>query len=187
MRFDQDLHRRRSIRLPGHDYASSGAYFITMVTKDRECLFGGVSAGEIRLSEFGDIVVREWLRSAEIRKELSLDAFVVMPNHLHAIAHIRRVGAHGRAPLRTSSDGVRVRPERSVGSLVAGFKAAATKAINQSRTTPGVPVWQRNYYERIIRNEAELARIRQYIWENPATWLADPENPAVATPRLTPA
>jgi putative transposase len=187
MRFNQDVHHRRSIRLPDHDYASSGAYFITMVTKDRDCLFGEVFDGEIRLSAFGEVVAREWSRSPEIREELSLDSFVVMPNHLHAIVHIRTVGAHGRAPLRTSGDGLPSRPERLLGSLVAGFKAAATKTINQIRETPGVPVWQRNYYERIIRSEAELARIRQYIRDNPANWDADPENPSIAKSKIRPA
>jgi len=183
MPFNQDVHHRRSIRLPGHDYSSDGAYFVTIVTRERELLFGDVIAGEMRLNPYGMVVVREWTRSAEIRKELSLDSFVVMPNHLHAIVHIRGVGAHGRAPLRTPrpADSPSRKPQ-SLGSLVAGFKASATKAINLLHDTPGVPVWQRNYYERVIRDQIELARIRQYIADNPANWQSDPENPAVAAP-----
>jgi REP element-mobilizing transposase RayT len=181
MALDRDAYHRRSIRLPTHNYASPGAYFITIVTRDRECLFGDVTNGAVVLNPAGDVVAREWQRSAEVRKEISLDSFVVMPNHLHAIVHLRAVGAHGRAPLRTPRrDDVPFRPPRSLGALVAGFKSSATKAVNILRDTPGVPVWQRNYFERTIRNQAELARIRQYIRDNPANWHADPENPSVA-------
>lgn len=181
MPFDRDAHHRRSIRLPGHDYASTGAYFVTIVTKERECLFGDVVHGEARLNSFGDVIARESARSAEIRKEISLDSFVVMPNHMHAIVHIRSVGAHDRAPLRTPRPGdLPLRRPRSLGALIAGFKSSATKTINLMRDAPGVPIWQRNYYERVIRNADDLARICQYIKDNPANWQADPENPLVA-------
>ena len=115
-------------------------------------------------------------RSAEIRPGVKLDVFQVMPNHLHGIvifddtsAEEIFVGAHSRAPS--------FRQPRSLGSLIGGFKSAATKRTNQLRGTPGVPVWQRNYYERVIRNDHELQAIRQYIKENPAKWAEDSENP----------
>ncbi len=150
----------------------------------------------MRLNEYGKIVYREWFRSTDMRRELELygDEFVVMPNHIHGIVWLVEpggtadgAGAHGRAPLhrraplpraprRTSHDGeshpdkTLHRPPRSLSSFVAGFKSAVTKCINQIRKTPGAPVWQRNYYEHIIRDEPSLNRIRQYIAENPLRW-----------------
>lgn len=168
---------RRSIRLKGYDYSQAGAYFVTLCTHNRECLFGKIVDGEMRLNELGHIVCEEWLRSAEIRPEIMLDAFVVMPNHLHGIVIFTPVGAHGRAPLPSPSPQPPHRKPRSLGSFIAGFKSVVTKRINQTRQTPGIPVWQRNYYEHIIRNQESLARIRRYIADNPAKWDVDPENP----------
>jgi putative transposase len=184
MNYDPTRHHRRSIRLPAYDYAQAGAYFVTMVTHKRQCLFGEIVGGQMRLATHGQVVSEQWLRSALVRGEIELDAFVVMPNHIHGIVIMRvqpmAVGAHGcaplhgRAPLPSSS---LYRPPRSLGSLVAGFKSAATKRINEIRGTLGVPVWQRNYYERVIRNSEELNRVRQYIIDNPAHWEEDRENP----------
>jgi REP element-mobilizing transposase RayT len=175
---------RRSIRLRGYDYAAKGAYFVTLVTFAREPIFGDISQGKMTLSALGEIATTEWIRSASIRQEIDLDDFVVMPNHLHAIVHIRDVvvGAHGHAPLRpVFASNMPIRTPRSLGSLVGGYKGAVTKRINLLRGAPGLEVWQRNYYERVIRDEAELNRIRQYILNNPAMWAADPENPPVVT------
>jgi REP element-mobilizing transposase RayT len=171
----QHQRNRHSVRLPGYDYSKPGAYFVTLVTYQRERLFGDIVQGEVRLSDIGQIVVEEWLRSAQFRGEIELDMYVVMPNHLHGLVIITRdvVGAHGRAPLRA---GIAYRPSRSLGSMIAGFKSAATKRINEMRATPGLPVWQRNYHERVIRNEAELNSVRQYILDNPQNWSQDAEN-----------
>ena len=173
MKYDPGKHHRRSVRLPGYNYAQAGAYFVTFVTHQRQCLFGEIVDGEMLVGSHGDTVMEEWLRSAEVRREIELDAFVLMPNHVHGIVIIRDVGAHGRAPLPPTSH----RPPRSLGSFVAGFKSAITKRINLLRETPGRPVWQRNYYERVIRDDAELNRMRQYIADNPACWEEDVENP----------
>ena len=184
MPLDMDARHRRSIRLPGYDYASDGAYFVTIVTKDRESLLADIDGMAVCLTDIGKIVEEEWVRTAEVRAEVELDAFVVMPNHVHGIVVIAgptAVGAHGRAPLRQPEDGTTlVRRPRSLGALVAGFKSACTTRINALRDHPGVPVWQRNYYDRIIRNEAELNRTHRYILDNPAHWHEDPENPAVS-------
>jgi putative transposase len=173
MSYDPQRHHRRSIRLPAYDYAQPGAYFVTIVTHQRQCLFGEIVDGRAIMNERGKAVERQWLRSAQIRREMQLDAFVVMPSHIHGIVIIGdrtvNVGAHGRAPLH--------RAPRSVGSFIAGFKSAVTRCINETRGTPGLPVWQRNYYEHIIRDEGDLNRVRQYIIDNPAGWGDDPENP----------
>ena len=149
--------RRRSIRLLNYDYSQPGAYFVIICTYMRECLFGHIEDGVIYYTIFGEIVQQEWSRSEEIRSEIQLDLFVVMPNHLHGIIVITHsdgiVEAHGRAPLRRSP--------RSLGSFIAGFESIVTRRINQIRGTPGSPVWQRNYYEHVIRSEDELQRIRE--------------------------
>jgi REP element-mobilizing transposase RayT len=99
---DSITHHRRSIRLEGYDYSQPGAYFVTICTKDRCCLFGDVINGECKLDQFGRIVEEEWKRSTVIRREIELDDWVVIPNHMHGIVYIvydETVGAHGRAPL----------------------------------------------------------------------------------------
>jgi REP element-mobilizing transposase RayT len=162
------------------------------------CLFGDIIENVVHVNSLGEIVREEWLKSADIRREIELDEFVVMPNHVHGILVIRDVGEHGRPPLPNDPrDGIGAhgrpplpyapqprapqpigRIPRSLGSFVAGFKSAVTVRINQSRAMPGVPVWQRNYYEHIIRDDESLNRIRKYIVENPLRWALDDENPA---------
>ena len=194
------VQRRSSLRLEGYDYTLAGAYFITMIAHRRECLFGDVIDGEVELSPYGQVVRDEWLASARIRREIQLheDEFVVMPNHVHGIVWIVQdereslielgdqgttgvnnecVGATGRSPLRQIGLQKPGPAPRSLGSFVAGFKAAATREINQIRGTPGEPVWKRNYFDRIIRDEVELQHLRRYINENPMKWELDRENP----------
>lgn len=197
-RFNPDIHHRRSIRLRDYDYARDGVYYVTVCVHGRECLFGEITDEGMRLSCFGEIVREEWMRSAEIRKEIVLDEFVVMPNHLHGIMVINGgVGAtgpvarngdaddngddgHDRATRREGDPAGRPYGpvSGSVGAIIGQFKSIATKRINALRDNPGCPVWQRNYHERVIRTERELAAIREYIVNNPAQWALDQENPA---------
>ena len=192
MIFDPERYHRRSIRLKGHDYTQAGAYFITICTHDRACLFGQVVDDAMEMSDYGRIVEEEWLRSSEVRLEIRLhaDEFVVMPNHVHGIVWIVDTGRGDRlvAPtefITQTRPGTAARANgpapSSLGAFVAGFKAATTKRINQRRNTPGMRVWQRNYYEHIVRNDQSLALIRQYIIENPMRWARDPENPQAVT------
>lgn len=169
-------HHRRSIRLAGHDYASEGGYFITIVTHGRLCLFGQVVEGEMKLNEFGKIVWEEWFKSASIRKEieLDLDEFVVMPNHIHGIVYINGDGGWGDRPVAPTKP---IGPApKSIGSFVGGFKSSVTKRINALRYTPGAPIWQRNYYEHIINSEKDYENIVNYIDSNPLQWELDKEN-----------
>jgi REP element-mobilizing transposase RayT len=130
--------------------------------------------GEMVKNEFGGIVWDEWRKSATIREEIELDEFVIMPNHVHGIVFI--AGATGRSPLRDNGDlpGARA---GSIGAFMAGFKSVVSKRINQIRNTPGIPVWQRNYYEHVIRNDEELNHIRKYVTGNPMKWAEDEDNP----------
>lgn len=134
------------------------------------------------LNQNGLIVENEWVRTGEIRKEVTLDDFIIMPDHLHGIIIIDyvadHVGAHGGAPLPETSKSYEVRAPLhrnpgSLGSIIAGFKSSVTKHINIIRRKPGEPVWQRGYFDRIIRDEKELDRIREYIRYNPARFAAD--------------
>jgi REP element-mobilizing transposase RayT len=168
-----DLHRR-SIRLPRFDYAQPNAYFITICTAGRRCLFGSIVGKEMHLNAFGKIVEEEWLRTIQIRREIVLDEYVVMPNHLHGIVVIQHdSGAEGdrRSPLRNSGP-----RRRSLGSFVGGFKASTTRRIKEIQRM-SCSIWQRNYYEHIVRSEKSLDAIRAYIIGNPANWRTDRENP----------
>jgi REP element-mobilizing transposase RayT len=181
--YDRQKHHRRSVRLHGYDYSQPGEYFLTLCVQDMNNLFGRVVDGQTELSPCGKIVDEEWHGSARIRREIELDEWVVMPNHVHGIVRIvgasrvaPAVRAQGLAPLRPPQR-IPMRPPRSLASFVWGFKAAVTKRINAMRHTPGSVVWQRNYYEHIIRNPAELEKIRAYIRENPLRWACDRYNP----------
>jgi putative transposase len=191
-------HHRHSIRLAEYDYRQDGAYFVTMCVYQRACLFGDVVGDEMMLSTLGCIVLEEWERTAIHRTYVILDEFVVMPNHVHGIIVIdhgadgvgatRRVAqfdptsipnvpASGRATHRVAPTGPAA---GSIGAIIGQFKSISAKRINRVRETPGAPVWQRNYYEHVIRDEKSLNAIREYIQFNPARWAADNENPANA-------
>jgi len=181
-RYDPDRHHRRSIRLKGYDYTQPGAYFITICTYRRVCLFGQVIEGKMQWNGFGQIARDEWLRTAEIRPNVELDAFVVMPNHIHGIVIIsdnrRGTTQNGRGTLQRAPTVERFgKPTSdSIPTIVRLFKSAVTKRINHQRGTRGMPVWQRNYYEHIIRTERALNAIRRYIVNNPARWHLDRYN-----------
>ena len=180
MKYDPNKHHRRSIRLPGYDYSQAGFYFVTICCQGRQCLFGKISNGEMQLNQYGEIVRQEWLKSPAIRQEIELDEYVVMPNHFHGIVIIQPVRANRRSPLPSNRSPLRMQP-RSLSSFIAGFKSSVTKKINIIRHTPGTKIWQRNYYEHIIRNETALNKIRQYIINNPLSWEIDqlhPHNPS---------
>jgi REP element-mobilizing transposase RayT len=174
LRYDPIIHHRRSIRLKGYDYSQQGAYFLTLCVQHRECLFGEISDGVMRLNEFGEIVLTEWQASAHIRTEIELGEFVVMPNHFHAIVFIN-VGATGSSqiPILNTNIPVKGPKSASIGALMSGFKSSVTKQINVLRATPRVPVWQRNYWEHIIRDERSMLEFSTYIENNPFRWKED--------------
>lgn len=192
MNYNPAIHHRKSIRLKGYDYSQKGLYFITICTHDRIHLFGKIENGKMILNEFGEIAAREWERSEEIRNEIELCEYIIMPNHFHGIVKII-AGANGRSPVRGIS-GMQVNlfnreinigkrgneipgmKAKSISSLVSGYKSVVTKRINQIRSMPGEKLWQRNYWEHIIRNEEEYLRIANYIKNNPLKWYNDKLN-----------
>lgn len=190
MEFSPKIHDRRSIRLQGYDYTQAGAYFVTIVAWRREMLFGEIVDGEtpqgghVVLNDLGKIVHTEWERTAAVRPHVELGAFVVMPNHVHGILVFTdnvmndvNVGATRRvAPTRHT-----LQPG-SLGAVIGQFKSIVTKRINRLQNVAGRPIWQRNYYEHIIRNEHEMDRITRYIESNPTRWAEDEENPGRIKP-----
>lgn len=186
MKYNSDKHHRHSIRLKHYDYSAEGFYFVTLCTHQREYLFGEIVDGEMRLNQLGQIAAEEWMRSPSIRQEIELDEWVVMPNHIHGIVIINSsnkpispVGANGHSlqrliPEPTSQNSVMpLMKPKSLSSLIVGFKSVTAKRINVIRDSPGNPIWQRNYYEHIIRNDRSLATIRRYIQNNPKAWEQD--------------
>ncbi|MBU0507410.1 transposase [bacterium] len=169
------LPKRKSIRLRAYDYTRAGVYFVTLCTHDRKAMFGEIRDGMMHANTVGEIIVEEWFRSKEIRVEIELDEFVLMPNHIHGLVVIIAVGAHGDAP--ASDLPLLHRSPQSLASFIAGFKRASAKRINILHGTPGNPVWQRNYFERVICNEDGLNKAREYIINNPLRWELDRENP----------
>lgn len=175
-------YRRRSMRLKGYDYAQAGAYFITVCAHNRKCLFGEIVDGKMALNDCGDTVALCWREISNHFPHVELDEFIVMPNHLHGILIINNtVGAKNFSPLQisiTTSIQLQRYPggtSKTIGSVIRGFKIGVTKWFRNKMDMGNI--WQRNYYEHVIRNDAELNRIRQYIVENPLKWDTDPENP----------
>jgi REP element-mobilizing transposase RayT len=172
------MKKRKLLRLKEFDYSSEGAYFVTIATHQRQHLFGRISGAEFVASAFGNIAQEKWSQIPAHFPHVSLDAFIVMPNHVHGIIVIEQshlaVGAQHAAPLRRDRPSVK---PGSLGAIVRSYKSAVTRAINKGRATPGPTVWQRNYYEHIIRDYPDLEQIRHYILNNALTWDKDPENP----------
>ena len=158
-------HHRRPIRLAGYDYRQAGAYFITVCTHNRIPLFGEIQGDEMRLSEAGRIAEKVWQEIPDHFDNVDIDAFIVMPNHVHGIILITdiHVGARHASPLHRTHQ-----PSKpTLGTIIGSYKSAVSKQINRSSDALGAPVWQRNYYEHVIRNETALHDIRHYIIHNP--------------------
>lgn len=182
-KFDPEIHHRRSIRLKEYDYTQPGAYFITFCTYQRMHLFGEVVDGEMVLNDAGKIARDEWFKTAEIRPYVKLyeDEFVIMPNHGHGIIWIDDdvgddVGAWRR---RAPTDVIEKfgKPVKgSIPTIVRAYKSAVTYAVNAAENQRGAVLWQKNYYEHVIRNDRELNNIGWYIVNNPFNWQLDRDN-----------
>jgi putative transposase len=189
MTYDPTRHHRRSIRLPTYDYTQPGAYFVTICTQNRECVLGEVIQGQMVLNARGQMVESVWRQLPQHYPRVEVDAFVVMPNHVHGIVIL--VGAGPRAcperparPRVDSGQSQGIAPTISLPDVVHRFKSLTTAKYRTGVLQDGWQpfpgrLWQRNYYERVVRNDNDLARIRQYIVDNPARWQEDPENPVL--------
>lgn len=192
-KFDPQKHHRRSIRLPNYDYAQPGGYYVTMVAWHRKYLFGKVMNEEMKLNKVGEIVQWEWLELPKRLRYIELGEFVVMPNHFHGILIFRHnTGATpqgltdasaGNAPLSAvTNESIDESPlphepkPAPLGVIIAQFKSRVTKRLWRIPSLKGTPIWQRNYYEHIIRNEKDLQNKMDYIQANPMLWNEDDEN-----------
>ena len=164
--------RRRSMRLEGYDYSRESAYFVTLCTSDRRCFLGSITEACPDLSGEGSVVNDCWVEIPKHSVSVEIDEFIVMPNHLHGVLFL---GAKETAVGATHASPASRR--RTLGTVIGAFKSASARRINELRGTPGAAVWQRNYYEHVIRSEESLERIREYIVTNPERWAEDPENP----------
>ncbi|MGO9619886.1 MAG: transposase [Desulfobaccales bacterium] len=165
--------RRKIIRLQGFNYAQEGAYFITICTHNRLCLLGEVIDQEMRLNALGRAIASEWLQTAKLRSYVRLDYYGIMPNHFHAIFFLQNHEWATQRVAPTQENSPSGPAPCSVGAIVGQFKSQATKRINSSGRISIEHLWQRNYYEHVVRDEDDLNRIRQYIEDNPASWLED--------------
>jgi len=205
--FNPKIHHRRSIRLKGYDYSQPGLYFITICCQDRAHRFGQIKNNEMILNEYGQIAHSEWLNTPDIRPNIELGEFVIMPNHMHGIIRIitrgeshspvtqipglnsidtideniilnknKLVGDFPKTEFsvfgkRGECDSPLRGPSNNIGSIIRGYKSAVTKKINAIGFNE--KLWQRNYYENIIRNEQSFHRISDYIINNPKNWKED--------------
>ncbi|MDD5702689.1 MAG: transposase [Dehalococcoidales bacterium] len=161
--------RRRNIRLPGYDYTGQGAYFITICTCDHQNLFGHISQDKMCLNPCGESVDSVWKGLPLHYPEVKNDVFIIMPNHVHGIIIIQEARRAGPRPAPTQN--------HPLAEIVRAFKSYSTRRINEHRHSQGRSVWQRGYYEHVIRSEKELAAIGEYILCNAAKWETDRENP----------
>ena len=189
-------YHRRSIRLQGYDYTQNGAYFVTICAHERLHLFGKVVDGNMHLNDWGMFVRSCWHEIPSHHPYIELDAFVVMPNHMHGViviagdngVMIDTTGDDRRGMIDTTGDDRRgmiyhaptdIKREfskpiaHSLSSIVGTFKAAVTRHIKRQPNAPDHPIWQRNYYEHIIRSEESLNTIRSYVATNPTKWVED--------------
>ena len=157
--------RRSSNRLPEFDYSQPGAYFITICTHNKRNIFGEINENIVVLNALGKIIETEWFRTGELRATIEIfeDEFIIMPNHFHGILRILDVGATGPVA-RSNTKGTH---PITLGTIIGQFKSQVSRKVNKIRGTPGRPVWQRNYYDHIIRNIKDLNNIRKYIEHNP--------------------
>lgn len=189
-KYNPEIHHRRSIRLQGYDYSQAGAYFITICCQDRISRFGHIQNGEMHLNEFGQIAHDEWIKLSERFPNFELDVFQIMPNHLHGIIVLKdindnAVGA-GLAPALDNPPalddispiviGTEASPAPTIADIIGAYKSLVFKnclTIYKSKNEIMGKLWQRNYYEHIIRNEQTYLTIANYIITNPLTWNQD--------------
>jgi putative transposase len=162
---------RRSIRLPGRDYSWPGTYFLTICTAQRKCILGRIENGEMRENILGRLVRTIWEEIPQEFPNVELNAFVVMPNHLHGMIRLhRKVPAD--EPQQKLAQFAKP-PTHSISWIVRTFKARVTRQPRQILRRPQLTVWQGHYFERVVRNADESEDVRRYICENPKNWDRD--------------
>jgi REP element-mobilizing transposase RayT len=198
----KNKYRIETTRLKNWDYSSNGYYYITICTKNREHIFGKIavetgfkpvstkkSVSTMILNEYGKIVEKCWYDLSEHYSNLKLDEFVIMPNHIHGIMIIDNNDGNGNGNVETGFKPVSTNTTNNTGNtnkqhglfeFVRALKTFSSRRINEFRNSPGAPVWQSRFHDRIVRDENELNRIREYIQNNPINWETDDLNMEVS-------
>jgi putative transposase len=176
MNNNPNMPHRQGLRLKRYDYSQAGAYFVTICAHGKACLFGDVIGSEVKVNELGRKVQAVWDDLPVHYPHVATDAFVVMPNHVHGVVVLRDVGA-GFKPARTAEPARTALRRHGLSEIVRAFKTFSARRINEFRETSGAPVWQRNYYEHIIRDDADYNRIAEYVANNPKRWAEDSLHP----------
>ena len=169
---------RRSPRLDHYDYTTPSAYFVTICTLNRECLFCQIVDGIVKLNSTGRIVSEEWVKTADLRPHVEIDSYIVMPNHLHGILILNEIHRRDTARRVPAMEQFSRPVAGSLPTVIRSFKSAVTKRVNILQGTPGRRLWQGRYYEHVVRKSEYLNSIREYIITNPTRWPFDRENPA---------
>lgn len=180
MKANKSRHHRQTIRLKEFEYSTPWWYYVTICTHNHQNLFGMIQNGKMFLNDVGKTVECEWLKTKEIRKNVDLDHYVIMPNHIHGIIIMECRGElnspqcekKGRMQYAPTEKKFKS-PSQTLGSIIRGFKSSVTKQINEMQNVLSLKIWQRNYYEHIVRNDNDLHRIRTYIQDNPLKWELD--------------
>ena len=168
----ETTHRhRKNIRLKEYDYSMPGAYFITICTHEKQCILSDIIDGEVRLSDIGSIVNEEWYRTAEIRPNVEMDVFVIMPNHIHGIIVLKENSGRDTLQRVPTKEQFGKPTSNSIPTIVRLFKSSVTTRANIIHQTPSRQIWQPKYYEHIIRDDRDLLNTRQYILNNPLKWI----------------
>jgi REP element-mobilizing transposase RayT len=166
MKYNPEIHHRRSIRLQNYDYAHRGIYYVTVCTYNRAHLFGRVENGIMMPNKYGEIAQNEWRRMTDLRQNIVLPEFVVMPNHIHGIIQILCSNTSAVGIDRFQNQG-----KNTLSSILGSYKSAVSKAIHDMGFWE--EIWQRNYYERIVRDESDMEHVQTYIRDNPKNWSSD--------------
>ncbi len=193
MKYNREIHHRHSLRLEAFDYSSPGYYFITICTQNRECLFGSIAQDSIVLNDAGEMVKSEWAKLSQDFSHIRLKHYVIMPNHFHGIIHItggppfRAISNYFKNRLNIINDPTLIEPpcgtaENSISRILQAFKSISTvyycESVNQHHWSPfDKRLWQKNFYDHIIRDDEELEIFRRYILANPFNWKYDEDNP----------
>jgi REP element-mobilizing transposase RayT len=173
MPYIPDIHHRRSIRLKDYDYRQSGYYFVTICTQGHSNLLGRVTNGQMRCNIFGNIVWQTWIDLPNHNYNTELGEFIVMPDHVHGIVLINDIVHMGNSGAGLEHAPTQKLKFHGLSEIIRQFKTFSARRINQIRHSPGIHVWQRDYYERIIRNENQYRNVVKYIIENPRNWKND--------------
>ena len=168
---------RKSTRLQAYNYSTPGLYFITICVHNHSCLFGNIKDGEMRCNQLGKILEQQWKTTISSFPGIKSDEWVVMPNHFHGLIHLLEHSEKRLVQTNTNDHAITTRRKMLIPKVVGKFKMQTSKLINQVLDRKGKTLWMRGYWDRVVRNEAELHRIREYIVNNPLKWELDRLNP----------